>query len=307
MILLDLFRKIFPFAGTNLRLIKNRYRKNFSDKKRRKFVEKEFKKSIGYDLNWNSLQTYNEKMQREKLYNLYPEKIRCSDKLAVREFVKEKIGEEYLIRILGVWDSFDDIDFSILPDKFVLKTNNASQTNEFIRNKDDINIQFLKKKFDKWMKFNYAYKHFEMQYENIKPKIYAEEFLNFKDNIEDYKFLCFNGEPKFCWIDIDRFNNHKRNVYDLNWNLQDWNQYTYGNYDKKIERPKNFEGMVKIAKKLSEGFKHVRVDLYNIDGKIYFGEMTFTNGAGLEIILPEYYNKVLGDFWDIDDKISSGK
>lgn len=293
-------RKIFPFAGTNYRILQNKYRSTFGYNRRKRFVEKEFKNRLGYDLDWDNLKTYNEKMQWDKLYNLYPEKSKYTDKIEVRKFVREKIGDKYLIKVLGVWDKFDDIEFDNLPDKFVLKTNNGSQTNEFIKDKSNIDIPFIKKKFDKWMKFNYAYKHFEMHYEDIKPKIYAEEFLNFTNKIEDYKFLCFDGEPRYCWIDIDRFENHKRNVYDLDWNLQNWNQYTYGNYKGDIGKPKNFEKMIEISRKLSKGFSHVRVDLYNIDGDIFFGEMTFTNGAGLEPISSGKANLMLGDLWDFD-------
>ena len=301
--MIELFRKAFPFAGTNLRLIVNKYRKSFDDNKRKEFVEKEFYKSLGYSLDWNNLQTFNEKMQWDKLYNIFPEKVRCSDKIEVRDFVRERIGEIYLIPMLGVWNSFDEIDFDKLPNQFVLKTNNGSQTNEFIKDKNTVDKKFLRKKFKKWMQFNYAYKHFELQYEGIKPKIYAEKFLKFKDNIEDYKFLCFDGEPKFCWVDVDRFHHHKRNVYNLEWELQPWNQYTYGNYDCVIEKPKNFDKMINIVKELCRGFSHVRVDLYNIEGEIYFGEMTFTDGAGLEPIYPMTANKMLGDLWQLTYKV----
>lgn len=302
MIMRKIIRKIFPFAGTNIRLVKNRIRKRYNLDKRKKFISSEFKNSIGYNLDWDNLKTYTEKMQWDKLYNVFPQKITYSDKIAVRDFVKEKIGEKYLIPILGVWDNFEDIKFETLPDRFVLKTNNGSQTNEFIKDKSQIDYGFLKKKFDKWLRFNYSYKHFEMQYESIKGKIFAEEFIDFNSDIEDYKFLCFDGEPKFCWVDIDRFNNHKRNIYDLDWNLQDWNQYTYGNYPFEIEKPDNFQEMVEVVTKLAEGFSHVRVDLYNVNGKILFGELTFTNGAGLEKIIPYEADLNLGKMWNLNYK-----
>lgn len=116
--------------------------------------------------------------------------------------------------------------------------------------------------------------------------------------ILDYKFLCFNGIPYYCWVDTDRFSNHKRNIYDMDWNLQPFNQYSYGNSNYDIPRPSTFEEMKKIATRLSEGFDHVRVDLYEIDGKIYFGEMTFTNGNGTEPFVPDEYDYKLGALWD---------
>ena len=130
-------------------------------------------------------------------------------------------------------------------------------------------------------------------------KIICEKYIADKNNqLNDYKFLCFNGKPYYCWVDIDRMTEHKRNVYDINWNLQKWNQFNYSNSKKKLEKPKNYDKMINIAAKLSKDFPHVRVDLYNVDGKIYFGEMTFTNGKGYETINPEKYDKQLGDLWE---------
>src|SRR5690606_21015710 len=117
--------------------------------------------------------------------------------------------------------------------------------------------------------------------------------------LKDYKFLCFSGKPYFCWIDTERFVDHRRNVYNMKWELQEWRQYKYKNTDKPIAKPENFEEMVKIVEKLAVGFSHVRVDLYNVDGKIYFGEMTFTNSSGFEKIVPRQSNLMLGDLWKL--------
>ena len=116
-------------------------------------------------------------------------------------------------------------------------------------------------------------------------------------NINDYKFLCFDGEPYYCWVDVDRFQGHKRNIYDMNWNLQPFNQATYGNSTKTIKQPQKFDEMINICKILSKGFDHVRVDLYDINGYIFFGEMTFTNGNGMEAIMPIEYDYKLGELW----------
>lgn len=139
-----------------------------------------------------------------------------------------------------------------------------------------------------------------MQYKDIKPKIIAEKFINDKNNhLNDYKFLCFDGKVYYCWVDMDRYSNHTRNVYDVNWQLQPWNQNTFENAEFDIQKPKNYEEMIIIAEKLSRGFSHVRVDLYNVDGKIYFGEMTFTSGNGFSLIYPEEYNLMLGSLWNL--------
>lgn len=154
------------------------------------------------------------------------------------------------------------------------------------------------------MKIDYAFNsNFEMHYTHIKPKIIAEKYLETSDGeLPDYKFMCFGGKPYYCWIDSGRFMNHTRNVYDLNWNLQPWSQ-GYPISDSLIEKPKNFEMMATLAEKLSEGFSHVRVDFYNIDGKLYFGEMTFTNASGLKKINPCEWDKKLGELWDTEYKI----
>lgn len=130
----------------------------------------------------------------------------------------------------------------------------------------------------------------------------AEKFTEDSNGkLTDYKFFCFDGNVHFCWIDEGRFSTHYRNVYDLNWNLQPWTQHKYSNTPYLVDKPQNFEEMIHIAKVLSEGFSHVRVDLYNVDGEIFFGEMTFTNGSGYELIYPEEYNNMLGDLWVLKD------
>lgn len=283
---------------------KNNSRARYSPEKRKSFVEDEYLRSIGHELDWDNLQTYTEKMQYEKLYHLYPEKTRYSDKIAVRDYIRDRIGEEYLIPIYGVWNKFSDIDFDSLPQSFVLKTNHGSGTVWVIDDKDSINKKYLDGVITRWLKYKFQYKHFEMHYEGIIPKIYAEEKLAFSNGVEDYKFLCFDGVPKYCWVDFNRYTNHKRNIYDLNWNLQDWNQYNE-NTDIEIEKPKNFDLMIELATKLAQGFAHVRVDLYNIDGKIYFGEMTFTNGAGLKVIKPAKGDAILGSLWHLDQSKNS--
>lgn len=262
-----------------------------------------YKRAIGRKLDWNNLNAYTEKMQWSKFYDVAPIKTTLSDKYLVRDWVAERIGDEYLIPLIGIWDKFADIDFDILPNQFVLKTNHGSGSVLVVKDKIKFNKAEAKKCFDDWMSVDYAYATgFELQYSNIKRKIIAEQYLETDlGELQDYKFLCFDGKPHFCWVDLGRFGKHTRNVYDLDWNLQPWNQYTYGNSTNPIPKPEGFEKMVEIATILSEGFAHVRVDLYNVDGKIYFGEMTFTNGCGFDKIIPSEYDYKLGELWNIDN------
>lgn len=268
-----------------------------------KMLAARYEAAIGHKLNWDNLQTYTEKMQWAKLYDKNPLKATLTDKYLVREWVEKTIGGEYLIPLLGVWDNFEDIDFSELPDRFVLKTNHGSGTNLIVKDKSKLNLKRAKRMFDDWMNIDYAYNsNFEMHYTDIKPKIIAEKYMETSTGeLPDYKFLCFGGKPYYCWVDCGRFTNHTRNVYDLDWKLQSWSQCHPIN-EVIIEKPAKFETMVMLAQKLSEGLSHVRVDFYNIDGNIYVGEMTFTNASGLERIYPDEWDKRLGELWQLEMK-----
>lgn len=175
--------------------------------------------------------------------------------------------------------------------------NHASGWNIVVKDKDKLNIKDTEKKLKRWLKLDYGFWNgYEIHYSPIKPRIVIEKYIeDSKGVLNDYKFLCFNGEVKYCWVDFDRDTNHKRNVYDEKWNIQPWNQMKYGNYNGEVRCPDNYNEMWSIADTLCKGFRHVRVDLYNVDGKIYFGEMTFTNGLGFEGIFPEEYEYKLGD------------
>lgn len=306
--MLDVLKKKFPGLYDyyqhmkRMKVLANAKRlESLPEEKYNDLIEKEYLKVFGNILDWNNLRTYTEKMQWEKIYDKNPIKTTLTDKYAVREWVEGKIGKDYLIPLIGVWDSFDNIDFDLLPKQFVLKTNHGTGTNLIVKDKYKINMQRAKRMFDDWMKTDYAFTNsLQLHYRDIKRKIIAEKYLETNlGELQDYKFLCFDGKPCFCWVDLGRYSKHTRTVFDMNWKLQPWTQASYGiaNYD--IPMPKNFDMMIDIANILSRGFSHVRVDLYNIDGKIYFGEMTFTNGSGLDPIIPKEYDKVLGDYWKL--------
>ena len=180
-----------------------------------------FKYSTKNDLNLENPKTYNEKIQWIKLYDIDELKGNLTDKYLVRNWIKKKIGDKYLIPLLGVWDNFDEIKFEKLPEKFVLKCNHGSGMNIIFLNKNKINISDAKKKINNWMKINYAYyQGLELQYKNIKRKIIAEEYIeNENNNLIDYKLWCFNGKVDTIMVISDRNNEKKYSFYDRDWNL----------------------------------------------------------------------------------------
>ncbi|WP_288222118.1 ATP-grasp fold amidoligase family protein [uncultured Clostridium sp.] len=246
--------------------------------------------------NLKNPKTFYDKMQYLKINNRFKEYSQYVDKYKVREFVSKEIGEKYLVPLLGVYSNFDEIDFELLPEKFVLMTNHSCGRNFICRNKEDINKKKIKKQFTKWLKEDFYYRFREIQYKDIKPLIICEEYLQDKSGgLIDYKFICSNGEPKYIQIDIDRYNAHKQKYYDLDWKELNWS-YGFDKYNGEIEKPKNLNEMIEIAKKLSSRFQFVRVDLYSVENRIYFGELTFSPGAGLLIFNPEEINEIVGNY-----------
>ncbi len=298
----NFLQKKFPGLFINLRemyrLFMHNRRKRIPESKYQYYVGKKYKKIFGCECDFLHPKKYSEKIQWLKLYDDNELRTLLTDKAEVRKWISEKIGDEYLIPLIGIYDSVEDIDFDKLPNQYVIKMNHGSGWNIVVNDKTKVNIKNIKKQINKWMKLNYAFWNaFEIHYSSIKPKIVIEEYVEDSNHeLNDYKFLCFDGKVEFFWIDFDRSTNHKRNVYDLNWNLQPWTQRNYGNYEGQVVKPQNFDKMVEIASVLCKGFRHVRVDLYNVDGKIYFGEMTFTNGSGYEGIYPIEYEYFLGNY-----------
>ncbi len=284
-----------------------RLKKNASNRKKHydqieSIIDHDYYEINQRHINWDEPVLYTEKINYSKVYCANQIKSDLTDKIKVRDWVEDKIGKEYLVPVIGIYDHFSDIEFDTLPKSFVLKCNHDSGSVNMISDKallSNERIRKMKKAYDDfYLKRNYGYVFFEMQYVPIQPHLIIEEYLG--DSIRDYKFLCFNGKPYYCWVDFDRFTDHKRNIYDLNWTLQPFNQMTYGNYDKTVEKPESFDQMVELVSTLCEGFDHVRVDMFNCNGKIYFGEMTFTNGTGFEEIRPIEWDRKLGDLWPLD-------
>lgn len=302
----DLKRK-FPGIAKDVsdmkRYLGYEYRKHSTPEQKRKILENTYLERIGVPLNLNAPKRYTEKIQWMKLYGVTPLMSLLSDKYRVRDWVKQTIGEEYLLPMITAVKSFDEIDFKSLPDKFVIKSNHSSGWNIIVKDKEKLDLKQVKKKMDFWQHTNYAYwSMLEMQYASIPTVFVIEDYItDHNDELNDYKFLCFDGVPYFCWVDTGRFSHHTRTVYDMDWNRQPWSQ-VYNPEEVYIDKPQNFDEMKKLATALCKGFRHVRVDLYNVDGKIYFGEMTFTNGNGFDKIVPDKYDEVLGSYFHIGEK-----
>ncbi len=242
---------------------------------------------------------WTEKIQRLKISKEYEKYSTYTDKYEVRSFIKISIGEKYLTKLYGIYDDFSQIDFASFPNKFALKSTHSSGWNLICKDKNKLDLKDAQAKISKWLSSNYYHVWREIQYKNIKPRIICEEYLDdHGQEPMDYKFFCFSGKPQFLQVDIDRFSKHKRNVYDMSWQVQPFS-LTYPNSSIVIKKPKNFETMVSIAQKLSKNFKHVRVDLYNINGKIYFSELTLTHGSGFSRCIPDEYDFIIGDYLEI--------
>lgn len=205
-----------------------------------------------------------------------------ADKYGVREHIKKEIGEAYLPKLYGVYESINDVDYTNLPKSFVIKTNNGCASNFLVRDKGNTDLEKIRKELAYWLKFPYGELTGQKHYTRIPPRIIAEEYLFQEDNPEatliDYKFFCFDGKPHYCETISERvFGTHLHNkmIYDMNWESHP-NFFKEGCPMKEVEKPQTFEKMKEIAQKLANGFKFVRVDLYEVNGKIKFGELTFT-------------------------------
>jgi hypothetical protein len=241
---------------------------------------------------------FNEKIQWLKIYGENMElRTKLTDKYLVREWIVKKIGKEYLVPLLGAYDTFDDINFDALPDSFVLKCNHGSGWNILVKNKNEWDKERAKRQVDAWMRLNFADYWLELQYLAIKPKIVIETYL-FEEgdkSVNDYKVFCFNGEPKAIWVHYDRYTNHTANFYTPEWEYMPFSKHYPGNPEMIEPKPLILDKMLALAACLSRDFSHVRVDFYIVNGAIYFGEMTFTDGAGYKRFEPDEWDYRFGE------------
>lgn len=265
-----------------------------------KYIKKMYKAKIRNELNLDEPSTYNEKLQWLKLHDRNPLYHILVDKYEVKNYVANIIGQEHIIPTLGLWEKFDDIDFNLLPNKFVLKCTHDSGGVVICKDKKTFNIDEARKKINKSLNNNYYWLYREWPYKNLVPRIIAEENITpeFCDELDDYKMLCFNGKFEYVMVCEGRHSKEGIKFYHFD---KDWNYYPfvfYNDLDKKnfdYLKPKNYEKMIEIANLLGKGFAHVRIDLYNIEGIIYFGEITLYQAGGFDMDYTEDAQVILGN------------
>lgn len=261
------------------------------------YIQMLYEVRLGEKCNLKDPKTFDEKLNWLKLYDRNPKYTELVDKYAVREYIKDKIGEEYLIPVLGVWDDPEKIDFSALPDEFVLKCTHDSASVIICKNKKELNIEEAKSKLKKSMGINYFYPCREWPYRDVRPRIVAEKYMvdESGSELKDYKIYCADGTPYLIQVDFGRFTKHERNLYDTDWNYIDKQIEYPKNPGHQIRKPESLDKMLELAAVLSKGIASVRTDFYDINGKVYFGEITFYQEGGFARFEPKEYARELGD------------
>jgi hypothetical protein len=252
---------------------------------------------------WKNPQTFNEKIQwlKAKDHNpLYPALV---DKFAVRQFIRDAVGEDYLIPLVGgPWNSFDEIDFSLLPERFVLKCTHDSGGVVICRGKDSFDRTAAREKIEKSLKRNYYWGGREWPYRDIQPRIIAEEYIGSSAGTEptDYKFIMFGGELRCLFVTTNRFTGKKMNMtfFDADWNLLPFERMYSADPNTPV-KPERYDEMIRIARHLSKGMALTRIDLYEIDRRVYFGEITLYPGSGMETFQPIEWDYKLGEWIDL--------
>lgn len=278
----------------NLMILKSKVGRCIPDKK---YLSALYKLRTGKKLNLKNPKSFNEKLQWLKLYDRDPQYTNMVDKYAVKEIVSDKIGNEYVIPTLGVWNRFEEIDFDALPDRFVLKCTHDSGGLVICRNKSDLDVSAIKEKIEKSLGRNYFWHGREWPYKDVKPRIIAEEYMeqHGSECLPVYKIMTFGGRAEIIQtIQNDKTKDESIDYFDRDWNLLELRQ-NYPNSKKPLPRPENLSKMIELAELFAEGFKFLRVDFYEINGRVYFSEFTFYSDSGTAIFTPEKWDYILGD------------
>ncbi|MBR2343775.1 MAG: glycosyl transferase [Clostridia bacterium] len=272
----------------------------------RAYLKMKYRASFGRKLNLKDPKTYNEKLQWLKLYDRCPEYTDIVDKYEVKRIVADIIGEEYIIPTLGAWEKAEDIDFDALPEKFVLKCTHDSGGLVICRDKAELDIEAARKKLKRALKRNFYHLGREWPYKNVKPRIIAEEYMEDEatGELRDYKFFCFDGTPRALFIATERQKageEVKFDFFDMDYTHLPF-RHGHPNADTIPEKPKNFELMKSLAEKLSAGFPQVRADFYEVNGRVYFGELTFFHHNGFMPFDPEEWDYTFGEWITLPKK-----
>lgn len=259
------------------------------------YLKRKYKAIMKKELNLDNPQTFNEKLQWLKLYDRRSTYTTLVDKYAVKEYVAQIIGNKYIIPTLGVWEKFDDINFDNLPNQFVLKCTHDSGGLVICKNKETFDINEAKKKINHSLKRDFFYVGREWPYKNVPKRIIAEKYM--ADNLNDYKFMCFNGKVVCAFVCSERYSKSGMKVtfFDNDWNVLPFERH-YPKSEKKISKPVNLSKMIELSTILSKHIPFVRTDFYEIDGNVYFGELTFYPGGGFEEFTPEDADYEIGSW-----------
>ena len=264
------------------------------------YVSMLYKRNTGRILDLDNPKRFTEKLQWLKVYNHDPLAQQCADKYAVRQYVESK-GYGWLLNdLLAVCETPDELNMETLPEKFVIKAAHSSAMNFICTDKSSVNWKSKKRIFALWLQINLYLDGREWVYKNIKPRLVVEKYLeDDSGSLRDYKFFCFNGKPEFIQADEDRYSSHKQAYYSTDWEQL---SFTTGCQQCEVEKPDNFSRMLEIAADLSKDFPFVRVDLYNCNGRVYFGELTFFDGSGFYSFDPDKYDFIFGDKLELPEK-----
>lgn len=259
---------------------------------------------LGRKLDLKNPKTFSEKLQWLKLYDRKPEYTAMVDKYEVKKIIANIIGKQYVIPTLGVYDRFKDINFEKMPKKFVIKCTHDSGGLVICKDKDRLDVNAARRKINKALRRNYFWSGREWPYKDVKPRIIVEKYMEDSKthDLKDYKFFMFGGKIGCVLVDCDRFTNHTRAIYDPNWKRMKFTETYPTDYSVEQDCPKNFKKMISLVKKLVNAIgnpPHVRIDLYEVDGKIYFGEITFFHGSGFSKFDPPEWDKKLGDMIEL--------
>ncbi len=281
MILSMCFRGMLPFVSDEM------------------YIRMKFRDVMGDRLDLSNPKTFNEKIQWLKLHDRNPEYVKMVDKYHVKKYVAKKIGKEYIIPTLGVWNSFDEIDFDKLPDQFVLKCTHDSGGLVICKDKSKLDIESARKRLNKSLNTDYFMVGREWPYKKVRRRIIAEKYMEDSQikQLRDYKFFCFDGHVRCYKIDFDRFVYHRANYFDADGNLMKLGEVVCPpKFDEELQQPRNKELMMQLAEKLSEGIPFVRVDFYEVDEKVYFGELTFYPNSGFGKFVYKENDELLGSW-----------
>ena len=276
------------------------------------FLHVLFRLRMGYWMNFDNPQTFSEKLQWLKLNNKKAEYSRMVDKIEAKEYVKNIIGEDYIVPTISVYNSVEEIDWDALPNQFVIKCSHDSGGVVICKDKSKLNVHNAKNKLLKGLNKSYFYQNREWPYKNVSKRLIVEKFIIPSDKVDDhnydltdYKFFCFNGKPMYCQVIRDRHTKETIDFYDMYWNHQEFvglNPVARNGLNpvarnglNPVARPKHLDKMIEICEKLSKGLPFLRVDLYVVDDKEYFGELTFYPASGLGVFTPNEWNRKLGD------------